>query len=295
MTVVTEDGVTRIADMNDRHLESLARGGLTAKACELRLMVLEVLRRSGAGHVATSLSCADIVAALYYGGVLRFDPGNPAWENRDRFLMSKGHAATILYCTLADLGFFPVEDLWWTGKEDGKMGVHLQATVPGVEATSGSLGNGPGLGCGIALAARRRGLDYLTYVLLGDGELSEGSVWEAFLFASRRMLGNLVFIVDRNHMCCSDYTENCLSLEPLAAKLSAFGLEVRSVNGHDPAELAEELARPRRSPGDRPLCFIAETVKCKGIPSQENAPMCHFYGPKGEELERAFAEVRGGA
>lgn len=269
-------------------------GELPAKAQSLRRMVLEVLRRSGVGHVATSLSCTDILTALYYGGVLRFNPGNPGDPSRDRFLMSKGHAATILYCVLADLGFFPMDELWRTGHEDGRMGVHLQADVPGIEATSGSLGNGPGLGCGMALAARRRKEGYLTYVLLGDGELSEGSVWEAFLFAVRQRLGNLIFIIDRNHMCCSDYTENCLALEPLAEKLTAFGLETRTVNGHDPAALADELSLPRRRPGDRPLAFIAETVKCKGIPAQENAPMCHFYSPKGEELERLCAELEEG-
>lgn len=268
---------------------------LGTKARELRLMVLDVLRRTSAGHVATSLSCADIIVALYYGGVLRFDVNNPAWGDRDRFLMSKGHASTILYCALADLGFFPRDYLWHTGMEDGKMGVHLQPSIPGVEATSGSLGNGAGLGCGIALAARLRRQGHLTYVLLGDGELSEGSVWEAFLFASRQALGNLVFVIDRNHMCCSDYTENCLSLEPLSAKLSAFGLDVRAVDGHDAAALVDVLSLPRRQVGNSPLCVVAETVKCKGIPSQENAPMCHFYSPKGEELERACAEIQGEA
>ena len=266
---------------------------LSGKAQELRLMVLEMMRRAGAGHVATSLSCADIVTSLYYGGVLRVDPQNPECPKRDRFLMSKGHASTILYCALADKGFFPVEDLWRTGKEDGRMGVHLQPDIPGVEATSGSLGNGLGLGCGMALAARRKRENYLTYVLLGDGELNEGSIWEGFLFASQFGLNNLVIIIDRNRMCCSDYTENCMRLEPLDKKLESFGLNVRTVDGHDCRALVEALSLPRSRPSSGPTCIIAETIKGKGLPSVENGPMCHHYSPKGEELDRAFGEMKG--
>ena len=266
---------------------------LPEKAQQLRTMVLEVMHRSGAGHIATSFSCADIITALYYGDVLRFDSKNPRIPDRDRFLMSKGHASTILYCALADLGFFPKENLWRTGHEDGTMGVHLQPDVPGVEATSGSLGNGLGLACGIALAGLRKNMEYMTYVLLGDGELNEGSIWEGFLFATHHKLNKLVVIIDRNRMCCAGYTEDILQLEPLDKKLESFGLAVRTVDGHNCEELAGELRRLRSHSFSGPACIIAETVKGKGLPSVENTPMCHFYSPKGAELEKAFAELRG--
>lgn len=266
---------------------------MNMKAQQLRTMVLDVMRRAGAGHVATSLSCADIITALYYGGVLRFDPKNPQKPDRDRFLMSKGHASTILYCALADLGFFPVDDLWRTGHEDGAMGVHLQPDIPGVEATSGSLGNGLGLACGIALAGLRNDMAYMTYVLLGDGELNEGSIWEGLLFAAHHKLNNLVLIIDRNRMCCAGYTENILQLAPLDKKFESFGVVIRTVDGHDCEALADELRRLRARPFPGPVCVIAETVKGKGLPSVENTPMCHHYSPKGEELEKAFAELRG--
>jgi transketolase len=267
---------------------------LDERARHLRQMILEVLRRSGAGHAATALSCADIITALYHGGALRLDPMTPDKPDRDRFLMSKGHAATALYCALADLGFFPLEELWRTAGVDGRMGVHLQRDVPGVEATSGSLGQGLGLGCGMALAARRTRADWLTFVLLGDGELNEGSVWEALLFAGHHRLNNLAAIVDRNHMCCSDYTENCLSLEPLDKKLTSFGWEARTIDGHDPDAMAVEFRKLRGRPSSKPTVFIAETIKGKGIPWEENAPMCHFYHPQGEELERAIAQLAEG-
>lgn len=264
---------------------------LADQARRLRIMVLETVRRSGAGHVATSLSCADILTALYYGGALRYDPHDPKKPDRDRFLLSKGHAATALYCVLADLGFFPLEELWRTGHEDGQMGVHLQPSVPGIEATSGSLGQGLGLGCGLALAARRRRENHLTFVLLGDGELHEGSAWEAFMFAAHHRLNNLAAVIDRNRMGCAGYTENTLALEPLADKLAAFGWRVLTVDGHNPDLLAAEFGRLRSRPDSRPTVFIAETVKGKGLAAVESAPMCHFYHPKGEELNRALAEL----
>lgn len=265
---------------------------LPQQARKLRLMVLEVIRRSGAGHLATAFSCADILTALYYGGVLRFKPQEPKWPGRDRFLLSKGHAATALYCLLADLGFFPEEDLWRTGREDGVMGVHLQTNVPGVEATSGSLGQGLGLGCGMALAARKRRENHLVWVLTGDGEMQEGSIWEALMFAGHHRLNNLAAIIDRNHMGCADYTENCLALEPLADKLEAFGWRALNVDGHDPDHLAAEFAKLRSRPSERPTVFIAETVKGRGLPEVESAPMCHFYHPGGEDLERDIALLK---
>lgn len=269
------------------------KNNLDSKAHHLRTLVLEVMRHTGAGHLATAFSCAEILSALYYGNVLRFDSRLPDLPERDRFFMSKGHAATILYCVLADLGYFPLDDLWKTCAEDGTMGVHLQTSVPGIEATSGSLGNGLGIACGVGFAAKKMRENYLAYVLLGDGELNEGSVWESLLFAAHHRLNNVVAIVDRNHMCCADYTENCLSLEPLDAKFEAFGWSVRHVDGHDCASLVEELRKPRQRLVSRPTCIIAHTVKGKGLPSVENGPMCHHYSPKGEALADAFDELNG--
>lgn len=264
---------------------------LEKKASFLRLKVLEVMRRSGAGHLATAFSCTEIMTALYYGDVLRFDPKEPKLASRDRFLLSKGHAATMLYCVLADVGYFPEEELWETGKTNGIMGVHLQYDVPGIEATSGSLGNGLGLACGIALAAQRKQENYLTYVLLGDGELNEGSVWESLLFATHHRLNNLVIIIDRNRMCCAGYTENVIHLESLNKKLAAFGCDILEVDGHNCQDLVNAMKRSRARTSLAPLCIIAETTKGKGLKSVENDPMCHHYSPRGDALLKDIQEI----
>ena len=188
---------------------------LEEKARYIRNQILDMCCRAGTGHVTSSFSCTEILVALYQGGILRVDPENPEWPERDRFILSKGQASAILYPILADAGFFPEGDLKTFGQTDGKFGVHLQKDVPGVEITSGSLGHGIGVATGIALAAKMNRKLFMTYALLGDGECYEGSVWEAAMFAAHNRLNNLVAIIDRNHLCATNFTENMLQLEPL--------------------------------------------------------------------------------
>ena len=257
---------------------------LIKKSYKTREMILRSVEQSGTGHVATSLSCAEILTALYFGDILRYDAKNPQWSERDRFLMSKGHAATGFYCILAMAGFIPEETALNVASSTSHVGVHLQSDIPGVEATSGSLGMGLGIGCGIALAARMNRQNYLTFVLTGDGELNEGSIWEAALFAGHHRLNNFVWIIDRNKMQCADYTENCISLEPLAEKITAFGFNIIQCNGNDCGSIIQALSDVRSRPQAKPLCLIAHTIKGKGLPDVENDLFSHHYLPKTAEI-----------
>lgn len=266
---------------------------LKEKARYIRKLILEMCAAAGTGHVTSSYSCTEILVALYYGGILRVDPKNPKWECRDRFILSKGQASVILYPILADLGFFPMDELSRFCKADGKFGVHLQHDVPGVEITAGSLGHGIGVATGIAYAAKLNRELYLTVALLGDGECYEGSVWEAALFASHNRLNNLVAIVDRNHMCATNFTEDAVELEPLDAKWASFGWNVVNVNGHSFEELLKALDGVRSRKSSRPLVIIADTVKGKGVSFMCDHPLWHSVAPTGEQVEAARAELEG--
>lgn len=266
---------------------------LLKKAYQLRMDVLTTYENCGTGHISSSFSCAEILTTLFYGGIMRFNPADPVWPERDRFLLSKGHAATIFYNLLADLGYFPKEELLRFGKKDGKMSVHLQYTVPGSEFSSGSLGAGLGVGAGMALAARQNRENHLVFVLTGDGECYEGSVWESAMFAAHNRLNNLIVIVDHNHMCCTDFIENCISQEPLQDKFAAFGFDAVCVDGHDPASLLRVLSGLRSRKSIKPLAIIADTVKAKGLPHVENTALCHGYAPKAEAMALAKAALSG--
>jgi transketolase len=263
---------------------------LNKKAYVLREMILRSVQQSGTGHVATSFSCAEILIALYFGSILRYNAKNPDWPERDRFLLSKGHAATGFYCVLAMSGFISVETALNVGKENSQVGVHIQPDIPGVEATSGSLGHGLGIGCGMALAARMNRQNYLTIVLTGDGELNEGSIWESALFAGHHRLNNLVWIIDRNKMQCVDFTENVLSLTSLQDKISSFGFVVSQCNGNDCGSILEAFSSVRTRPFPKPFCLIAETVKGRGLPMVENDIFAHHYMPKTEEINNLIEQ-----
>ena len=256
---------------------------LKEKAYQLRHNMLEMCIKAGDGHVTSSLSCAEILTTLYYGGFLRQDPSNPDWKDRDRFILSKAQASPMLYTVLADREFFPKKEMDKFAQQDGIFGVHLQYTVPGAELSAGSLGHGFGVAAGIALAAKMDRDLFLTYTLLGDGELYEGSVWETAMFATHHNLNNLVAIVDRNYQCTMDFTENLLELEPLEDKWKSFGWEVKRVNGHDFLELfkAFKYLRSRRS--RKPTVIIADTVKGEGIEYISNVPLWHGGAPIKEE------------
>jgi transketolase len=244
------------------------------------------------GHVTSSFSAVEIMACLYFGGILRHRPGNPAWAARDRFVLSKGQASPLLYVVLAEAGFFPRRWLRSFCAKDGHFGVHLQENVPGVEITSGSLGHGLGISTGMALAARMDKKDSLTYCLLGDGECYEGSVWEAAMFAAHHNLDNLVAIIDRNRLCVTNFTEELVRLAPLDEKWRSFGWDVRTVDGHNVGELLEALADVRARRTGRPYVLIAETVKGKGVSFLENQILTHGIAPRGQEADRAKAELR---
>lgn len=259
---------------------------LKEKAQQLRNDMFEMCVNAGHGHISSGLSCTDVLTSLYYGGHLRHDPENPDWKDRDRFLLSKGHCAIILYTILADRGYFPKDELKNFSQKDGKFSIHLQKDVPGAEISAGSLGHGFGIAVGSALASKLNRSLHLTYTLLGDGELYEGSVWEGAMFASQQKLNNLVAIVDRNYQCTLDFTENFLKLEPLDDKWRAFGWRVKRINGHNFEEIEEAYADIRRRPSDKPTVIIADTVKGNGVQHLSYKPLSHGRTPKNEsEIE----------
>jgi len=264
---------------------------LQKKANWVRNQVLEMAVKAGAGHIAPSFSCIDILVALYYGGVLRLGSKNPKWVNRDRFILSKGHAAVALYVVLADLGFFPVSELMTFAQNGSRLGAHAEDTIPGVEASTGSLGHGLSIAAGIALSAKMDKKKYRCFVLLGDGESHEGSVWEAAMFAAYHRLNNLIAIVDYNGLSATDFFKNYLEIEPLKKKWEAFGWEVVVADGHSFKELLRVFNNQRLRSSDKPLVVIALTTKGKGVSFMENKPIWHYRIPAGEELEIARREL----
>lgn len=266
---------------------------LIKKANQLRNWIFEVSLTSG-GHVASAFSCVEVITALYYGGFLNVDPQNPDWEDRDRFILSKGHGELALYTTLADLGFFPAD--WIDTKYrrgDCFLGGHPDRHIPGVEVISGSLGHGLGLAAGISMAAKMDGKSHRQYVLLGDSECTEGSIWEAAMFASKHELSNLTCIVDRNYMGVLTFTKNFTGLDPFMEKWTSFGWDATTVNGHDFQEISDALIL--RNPDDctKPRLIVAETIKSKGISFMENVPLCHVYGvSKEEEIKQARHDLK---
>lgn len=261
---------------------------LAQKSASLRLAVLEMVAVAKKGHIGGAYSCIDILVALYYGGVLRFDPVNPSWPLRDRFILSKGHSGAALFAVLADLGYFDSAELTRYCCNGGILGGHPDRKVPGIEADTGSLGHGLGIGAGMALAAKMDGAEGRVFVLVGDGECNEGSVWEALVFAARHRLSNLTLIIDRNRQCVLDFTEECAPLDPLAERLAAFGWDVAEVDGHSFQEL---LSTFEQKPSTRPRAIVANTIKGKGVSYMEKVLKWHHSVPNVEELAIARAEL----
>lgn len=264
---------------------------LKEKAKYIRNGVLDMCVKACTGHVNSAFSSVELLVALYYGGILRFDPKNPKWKDRDRFIMSKGQASPLLYVILGDLGFFPKEEVNKFAQADGIFGVHLQHDVPGAEITCGSLGQGFGIAAGIALAAKMNRELFMTFSLLGDGECYEGSIWETAMFASHNRLNNLIAIVDRNHLCVTDFTENIIALEPMEEKWKSFGWEVTKIDGHSFEEIFRALKGFRSRKSSQPRVIIADTMKGKGIPFMSDAPLWHGIAPEGEEADEAKEEL----
>jgi transketolase len=266
-------------------------GWLKHQANLIRLSAMTMTNHSGLGHTGGDLSSSDILAALYLGNILKVNPSDPAWPQRDRFIMSKGHCSGAFYSTLAFKGFFPRQMLGTFMDPLSRLNGHPDRNkVPGVEANTGPLGHGLPIAVGAALGARMRGESWRVFVLTGDGELQEGSNWEAAMTAQHYALDNLIVIVDRNRIQQGDFTEKTIRMDPLAAKWLAFGFAVAEIGGHDHAALLERLSSLPLEPG-KPTCIIANTVKGKGVSFAENKPAWHHGVPTKEQLVAAAAEL----
>jgi transketolase len=256
----------------------------------LRLSILEALREGGRGHLGPAFSILDILRVLY-GRVLVHDPKEPSLSNRDRFILSKGHGCLALYGVLAHHGYFPKEDLSTFCKFDSPLGGHPEsATTLGVEFSTGSLGHGLSVGVGVALAARIRNETWRTYVLLGDGEVNEGSVWEAALHASKHNLSTLCVIIDFNKMQASGNSQEVLDMSPMVEKWKAFGFEVHEIDGHSLDQIEEALSVNKMI--GAPRLIVAHTTKGKGIPSIENSSEWHHKAKiKSAEVDLLVSEL----
>jgi transketolase len=264
---------------------------LTAKAKLFRRDILEMTYKAGSGHPGGSMSAIDIITALYYYK-MNVDPSNPTWEDRDRFVLSKGHVCPALYAVLADLGFFPRAALW-TLRQPGSIlqGHPDMKKTPGIEMSTGSLGQGLSVACGMALAGRLDEKDYTVYCMLGDGEVQEGNIWEGAMFAAHQKLDNLIAILDRNRLQIDGNTEDVMSLEPLEAKWVSFGWEVIPLeDGNDMAQVLRALDRATAIEG-KPGIIIANTVKGKGVSFMEDQVGFHGRSLKPDEMERARQEL----
>ncbi|MDI1315497.1 transketolase [Prosthecobacter sp.] len=263
----------------------------TELARQIRIEAVRMVARANASHIGGALSMADLIAVLY-SEILRIRPEEPAWSTRDRFLLSKGHSCTALYAALAVRGFFPLDELETYGRDGSRLMAHISHKIPGVEFSTGSLGHGLPYGCGKALAAKRSGADWRTFVMLSDGELDEGSNWEAILFAPQHRLDNLVAIVDYNKIQSLGSVAEVMELDPLADKFRAFRWAVREVDGHDHAAIREALSSIPWEVG-KPSVLIAHTIKGKGVDFMENSLQWHYSSPRGEQLASALSQLGG--
>jgi len=276
---------------NPSSVPSLSLDEMSSMAKKLRRHVITMIGKAGSGHPGGSLSAAELVTALFFK-VLKHDPANPRWAERDRFILSKGHAAPILYAALAERGYFPVEKLATLRILGSCLQGHCDMTATrGVEMSSGSLGQGLSFGIGIALAGRLDTRDYRVYVLLGDGECDEGQVWEAAMASAHFKLDNLVAIVDHNELQIDGWNRDVMNLEPLAEKWKAFGWHTIEVNGHDLSQLITAFNEAKRVKG-KPTVIIAHTIKGKGVSFMENNVDFHGKAPTLAEMEKALEELK---
>ncbi|MBZ0187220.1 MAG: transketolase [Candidatus Obscuribacterales bacterium] len=263
------------------------------RLCRLiRGQVIEMSLRAGTPHLASSLSCVELIAAMY-GGILSIDPENPNDPARDRFILSKGHAAAALYSALAFFGFFAPEELLTFASNGSDLAEQPSPNCrPGVEAATGSLGHGLSLGLGMSLASRITDIPFKTYVLISDGECNEGSVWEAAMLAPAKKLGSLTVIVDFNKWQATDRSEEVMAISPLKEKFIAFGWDAFEVDGHNIEEILSVLQRAPRGVNETPLAIIAHTIKGKGVSFMEDDNNWHYRIPTEEEYKRAKEELR---
>jgi len=267
---------------------------LEEKAKLVRRETVRLSRIAGAGHYTGTFSCAELFSALYYAQ-LRFKPDELGWAGRDRFVLSKGHAAIGLYPVMADLGFFPAEMLDDYTRLHSPFGDHPDMRkVPGADFSSGSLGHGLSVSLGMALAARLTGSDYIAYCMLGDGELAEGQVWSAAMAAGHFKASNLVAIVDRNQLSIDGTTETVMGVEPLDDKFAAFRWDVRRIDGHDYDQILDTFSYVRDRDDERPLCIIADTIKGRGVQRMELDKNWHVGNLVGADYDDVMAEIDAG-
>ncbi len=264
---------------------------LSELAQEMRRSIFKMICQAGGGHIAPAFSIVEILTVLYFGSVLSYDARQPQWEERDRFILSKGHGCAALYPVLARAGYF-AEDWLDTFCQPGSMlGGHPDMLkVPGVEASTGALGHGLSLGVGMALAGKLKLQNYHCYVLLGDGECQEGSVWEAALLAAQQRLDNLTAIIDYNQLQAMDRLEAIVGMEPLAEKWLSFGWQVQEVDGHDIKSL-QSLLPVREGTEGCPRLIVAHTIKGKGVALMESQPLWHFRMPDDLEMPQVISEL----
>lgn len=263
---------------------------LAEKSQWLRRKLFEMVMRTKKGHIPSSFSSVELLVALFYGGTLRFRHGKPKDTGRDRWIVSKGHAAMALYPILADIGFLPESELANFTKKDALLRMYADPSIPGVDAVSGSLGHGLGIASGLCLAAKQDGRSQRTFVLLGDSECYEGSVWESAAFASHAGLDNLVAIVDRNGLAIMGRTEELCRLGSIEDKFAAFGWETVMIDGHSYPEIMEAYARVGHT-GGKPLAIIANTVKGKGISFMEGRSEWHNRMPNADQERQAWTDL----
>jgi transketolase len=276
--------------MSDTTLDAKTVALLTEKAREIRRSIVAMVHRARSGHVGGSLGAVELVVALYHA-IMRHDPSRPEWEERDRFILSKGHCTPVIYAVLADCGYFPRSDL----ETFRRPGSHLQGhpyhpNTPGIEASTGTLGLGLSTGLGMALAARVKGQSHRVFVLCGDGEIQEGQAWEGALFGHKYALDNLVALVDRNYLQTDGDSEKVMPLDPLAPKWEAFGWHTQEIDGHDFAQIVAAVQKASATK-NRPSMIIARTTKGKGVSFMEGVAKWHGTPPTDEEYARAMAEL----
>jgi transketolase len=265
---------------------------LTGIARDLRILDIEMITEAGSGHPGGTLSAADMIAALYFHK-LRLRPEEPTWPDRDRFVLSKGHCIPIVYAAMATLGFFPKEELKTLRDLGSPLQGHPDRTrLPGIEASTGSLGQGLSVAVGMAVSGAIEGASWRVYCMMGDGEVQAGQIWEAAMFAGRRDLDNLCGILDANQVQQTGKVAERLDIEPVVAKWRSFNWHVREIDGHDMGEILDALDEAELVTG-RPSLIVSRTVKGKGVSWMELDPSWHGKAPDGEKAERALAELRG--
>ncbi len=260
-----------------------------AKAKEIRQEIYKIANHAGGGHMAGSFSATDVISVLYFGDVLKYDSSNPAWDGRDRFILSKGHSCYALYAALGLAGYFSLNELRTVGRPGSSFGGHPKIwEIPGVEASTGALGHGLSLGIGMAYALKQDEKNNHVYVMLGDGECQEGSIWEGALSAPTLELSNLTVIVDYNKLQAMDELEKIVHMKPFADKWRSFGWNVKEINGHDHQEIREALLVRDIS---KPTLIVSNTIKGKGVSFMENVPIWHYRMPNESELPMLMEEL----